>query len=188
MPSSGSTPNRSPDRPFPLLLWVVGDDHPKACTGRRLLRAGLVHERGRGGGPFRGVLLDPYGGRVLSPADRDAARAGVAAVDCSWNRLHRRGAYPAGPFDRVRGERRRRLPWLLAANPQHFGRVGQLNTVEALAAAVYVLGEPERARALLAAVGANEALLTLNARQLAAYAAARSVAAVERAEAALFRP
>ena len=33
----------------------------------------------------------------------------------------------------------------MAANPQHFGRVTELNTAEAFAAAAHILGFPERA-------------------------------------------
>ena len=186
MRSSASTRNRSSDETLRLHLWVVGDDHPRACTGRRLVRAGLVQAVGRPAPPFRGVLLDPHAATPLSPADRTAARAGLAAVDCSWNRLARRGGYPTGPFDRVPPSRRRRLPWLLAANPHHFGRVGELNTVEALAAALVVLGESDHARRLLDAVGANDALLRLNSLALAAYGTAADASAVQRAETDLF--
>jgi pre-rRNA-processing protein TSR3 len=106
----------------------------------------------------------------LSRADRAHAHAGgVLGVDCSWNRLGERGAYPEGVADLPRAARRR-LPYLLAANPQHYGRLGELNTVEAFGASLWILGEPERARSLLAGFLGGATLLELNAEWLARYA------------------
>ena len=186
MRSSGSTPSRSLERPLQLHLWLAGEDHPKACTGRRLLRAGLVQEIKGRSTPPRGLLLDPHATAVLSPADRGAVEEGLTAVDCSWNRLGSRGQYPSGPLDRVRPERRRRLPWLLAGNPQHYGRLGELNTVEALAAALVILRHPEQATRLLERTGSGRSFLDLNARLLDRYSMAGSADEVRSAEADLF--
>lgn len=185
MPSSEST--RSPRREpaVPLFLWLVGDDAPRACTGRRLLRAGAVHRLAAGRAAPSGLLLDPYVDRPLAPDDRNRARRGLMVVDCSWNRLSARRTYPSSPLDSVPRERRRRLPWLLAGNPQHFGRVGELNTSEALAAALVVLGQPAEARAILGHVGAGETLLTLNAERFARYLEASDATGIREAEAEL---
>ena len=108
------------------------------------------------------------------------------AVDCSWNRLsggHARGAptpapRPAGPS--------RRLPLLLAGNPQHYGRVGELNTAEALAAALYVLGEPAAAARLLEGFAGGPAFLTMNRERLDRYARAASPEELRAEERSLF--
>ena len=171
MASSGSTPNPPPDPPIPLLLVIAGEDHPKACTGRKLRRAGLVRilpasQRPKGGP----LLLDPYAARPLSAEDRPIARRGLVGIDCSWNRLGDRGRYPLEIrwIDRI--AERRRLPWLLAANPQHFGRLGELNTAEAFASALWVLGERERAHSLLERFPGGGAFFEVNGPTLARYA------------------
>lgn len=181
MRSSASTPTLPAD-PGPIPLWidVTGEDHPKACTGRKLLRRGLASRRGGGrtrprAGPIR---LDPHAATPLSPADASRALAGgILAVDCSWNRLgERRGELPRSPGGR-------RLPYLLATNPQHYGRLSELNTAEALAAALWLLGERARAESLLAGFPGGPAFFEVNRRLLERYAACpdgESIVAAER--------
>ena len=166
-------------------MLVVGDDHPRACTGRRLLRLGLAGElRERPSARERPVVLDPYAERPLTLQDRAAAEAdGIVVVDCSWNRLsggQGPARFPAGLA--------RRLPMLVATNPQHFGRLGELNTAEALAAALFVLGRPEQARALLRGFAGGETFFEVNRERLRRYASGGTPAEVVAAERALFDP
>jgi len=110
----------------------------------------------------------------------------VLVVDCSWNRLASRGSFPgAGSGDRPRGARRR-LPILIATNPQHYGRVAELNTVEALSAAVYILGRPEEAGPLIAGFRGGDEFLEVNRTRLDRYRQAALPADVADAERALF--
>jgi len=188
MRSSGSTRSPSPRAPIRLLLLLAGEDHPKACTGRRLLRRGAVRPVGRvGENGSRPVVLDPHARTPLSAADLPAARAGgLLVVDCSWNRLAARGSLPETvPRDRD-GAVRRRLPILVAANPQHFGRLAELNTVEALSAGLFVLGYPADAGRLLEGFRGGDGFLSINAERLERYRSAESPEAIQDAERALF--
>ena len=186
MPSSGSTrsPRRSPS--VRLYIALAREDHPKACTGRRLLRRGLAREvRQIDRISPAPVVLDPYAPDPLGRAERQLAlRAGLLAVDCSWNRLTRRGGFPdaATPGPALR----RRLPILIATNPQHYGRPAQLNTVEALAAALYLVGRPGDAARLLEGFSGSDSFLRVNAERLDAYALARDADGVRAAERRLF--
>jgi len=189
MPSSGSTRNPR-DRPGPVRLFIVlaGEDHPKACTGRRLLHRGLARRVSRIEGIVPPpVVLDPYASEPLAAADRKAVvQGGILAVDCSWNRLTHRGRFPGTDADdRDRGLRRR-LPFLIATNPQHYGRPAQLNTVEALAAALYLVGRAEDAARILRGFRGSDAFLPVNRERLDAYARARDAAAVLAVERRLF--
>jgi len=189
MRSSANTPGPRSSGRVRLALWIVGEDHPKACTGRRLVARGRVAGlASRSSAPRGSILLDPHADVPLSPADRDAAFAGgIAAVDCSWRRLGARGGYPRGPWDDVpRG--RRRLPLLIAGNAHHYGRLGELNTVEALAAALWVVGEPAAAEALLAGFPGGGTFLDVNQDRFRAYGAADGPERVRDAERALFAP
>ena len=139
------------------------------------------------GWPRKALLLDPFVAIPLSLSDGAAVNSGgIVAVDCSWNRLGTRGGYPALSCRGAREAQRRRLPFLLAGNAQHYGKLGELNTVEALAAAVYVLGAPERARELLQGSGAGNSFLTLNREPLEAYRSADDARGVEAAERSFF--
>jgi pre-rRNA-processing protein TSR3 len=188
MESSGSTRSPPNDRAIRLYLLVAREDHPKACTGRKLIHRKLVQEiRKPAGGPSVPILLDPFSKYPLSPLDRGRARrAGVLAVDCSWNRLSQRGRYPGDARHRADDRPTRRLPWLLAANPQHFGRLGELNTAEALAAALVVLGAERQAERVLAGLRGGEAFLELNRERLRAYAMSEDPAGILAAERRLF--
>ncbi len=184
MRSSRSTPSRSPDAPIALFLRHADEDHPKACTGRRLLARGWASSSVPPG--RRPLVLDPRASRPLSASDASLARReGLLAVDCSWNRIAQRGSLPPGSAGDP--ARRRRLPLLVAANPQHFGRLAELNTVEALSAGLYVLGFPEAAARILEGFRGGPEFLVVNASRLRAYAAATGFAEVVTAERREFR-
>jgi len=183
MPSSRSTPNPSTESPLPLFVRITGEDYPKACTGRRLLHRGLVREwRDNGPKGRTPILLDPRATEPLTPLDLPRATSeGILVVDCSWNRLERRGGFD--PL--VQGLSRlprRRLPWLLAGNPQHYGRVGELNTAEAFAGALAILGDRPGAEQVLGTFAGGPGFLVLNARLIDAYQKARSVDELRSAE------
>jgi pre-rRNA-processing protein TSR3 len=123
----------------------------------------------------------------LSTADRPRALTeGVLAIDCSWNRVGERGGLPVGVGGG--GAAHRRLPYLLAANPQHFGRLSELNTAEAIAAALWLLGERERAERLLSGFAGGTAFFTINGAALARYGPCRGQEEIEAAERELFAP
>jgi pre-rRNA-processing protein TSR3 len=157
-----STPSAD-DRESPgpaLHVRHVGDDDPEKCTARKLSRFGLATLHGSDRATPPGLVLDPHADRALSPAD---APDRLVALDCSWD-----SAEPPA-FD-LAGDRRA-LPYLVAANPVNFGRPMRLTTVEALAAALAVLGHRDRAAALLAKFTWGETFLELNDEPLARYAA-----------------
>jgi pre-rRNA-processing protein TSR3 len=83
-------------------------------------------------------------------------------------------------------EYRRRLPFLVAGNPQHFGRVGELNTVEALGAALYLVGESGAAESLLAGFAGGSAFLEMNRERLERFARAEEPEAVRELERTLY--
>lgn len=187
MRSLRSTHNRSAEPDLPLFVRITGEDHPKACTGRRLVRRGLAREwAGPGGNGGEPLLLDPHASEPLTRQDAPQARAsGLLVIDCSWNRLDRRGGFDPA-LAGVSRLSRRRLPWLLAGNPQHYGRVGELNTAEAFASALEILGDRSRAEALLNTFAGGPNFLTLNALLLESYRVARSAEEVRAAEREFF--
>ncbi len=146
-----------------LHVRYEGDDDPAKCTARKLARFDLatLHRSDRAT-PY-GVVLNPHAERALSPADADLAREdALVALDCSWESAgEKRFSLP--------GEHRA-LPYLLAGNPVNFGRPMRLTTVEAFAAALSILGEPDAAEGVLSKFTWGETFLELNAEPLRRYA------------------
>jgi pre-rRNA-processing protein TSR3 len=143
-----------------LHVRYVGDDDPVKCTARKLARFDLaaLHKSDRA--TPRGLVLDPHAERAVSPAD---GPQDLVALDCSWD-----SADP--PAFELAGEHRA-LPYLVAANPVNFGRPMRLTTVEALAAALTILGHRDRAEEILAKFTWGETFLGLNDEPLRRYAA-----------------
>jgi len=154
-----------------LYALALEECDPKRCTTRKLARfdlVDLVPRRGRL--PPRCVVLHPEGDRVLSPEDRAAAdAAGLAVVDSSWKR---------GPVPAVPRHPSRALPFLVAANPINYGKPFLLSSVEAFGGALWILGHPDQATAILGKFGWGLEFVRLNREPLDAYASARTRAEV----------
>jgi pre-rRNA-processing protein TSR3 len=159
---------------------------PAKCTGRKLIRRKLAEGVSTVRGLPRGaVLLDPRSEKALSPEDARAARArGIVALDCSWK--HVEESY--GRHDLKGWTPGRALPFLLAANPLHYAQPMQLSTMEAFAAALFILGEDKQARELLASYTWGLQFEALNAQPLAAYAACATSGEVVKVQAEFAGP
>ena len=138
----------------------TAEDDPEKCTARKLARFDLatLHRSDRAT-PY-GIVLNPHAECALSPADAGAGH--LIALDCSWECAGEARFSLAGEH--------RGLPFLVAANPVNYGRPFELTTVEALAAGLYILGEPDHARESLAKFTWGETFLELNAEPLERYA------------------
>jgi pre-rRNA-processing protein TSR3 len=149
-----------------LHVRYEGDDDPEKCSARRLARFDHadLHRATRSTPP--GIVLNPFAEQALSPADREgtgARRDRLVALDCSWETAEREA------FD-LEGIHRS-LPFLVAGNPVNFGTPFQLNTVEAFAGALAILGERDQAEAILSEFSWGHTFLELNEEPLARYAA-----------------
>ncbi len=159
--------SKSPTGDVRLMAIVLEECDPKRCTAKKLGRFGLVDLLPRRARlPRSAVVLHPEGDHVLSMEDRAAAEsAGLAVVDSSW----KRGPVPAVPHRTSRA-----LPFLVAANPVNYGKPFLLTSAEALAGALWILGHPGQAEAILAKFGWGARFLEVNREPLASYAGARS--------------
>lgn len=138
-----------------------GDDDPSKCTARKLAKFDLATLHPHPKTPPFGIVLNPHAEQALSPADTDLGDR-LVGVDCSW-----KSADPE-VFE-FRGEHRA-LPFVVAANPVNYGRPFELTTVEAVAAALMILGVPEQAREVLSKFTWGETFLSLNEEPLDRYA------------------
>jgi pre-rRNA-processing protein TSR3 len=146
-----------------LLIYHAEQCDPKKCTGRKLARFKLARLTKRMNELRRCLVLSPFSEKAISPADKEERC--LAALDCSW-------AQAEDVFAR-QNLKSRALPFLLAANPVNFGKPFQLSTVEALAAALFILGHRQRAEEILAKFSWGHVFLDLNKEPLQEYAAAK---------------
>jgi len=143
-----------------LHVRYEGDDDPEKCSARKLARFDLAELHRSARATPSGLVLDPYADRALSPAD-DAER--LVALDCSWETAEEERFRLEGPH--------RSLPFLVAANPVNYGTPFKLNTVEAFAGALCILGHRERATEILGKFRWGHTFLELNDEPLRRYAA-----------------
>jgi len=149
---------------IPLYAYRDNSCDPRKCTMKKLERAGMVKIVTKISQiPRNTLLLDPTAEQAVSHAD--AHVKSVTALDCSWTVLD---------TGSVRSWRiRRALPYLMAANPVNFGKPCVLSSVEALAAALYILGETRRAAEILGCVSWGIRFLEVNKEPLEQYAQAK---------------
>jgi pre-rRNA-processing protein TSR3 len=164
-----------------VYVLLMKQDDPRKCTAAKIARHRLAKPLFRVKQiPARSIVLNPFASEVLLPRDRILAQQnGLVVVDCSWERVH--GAFAL----RMRGEGRR-LPTLLAANPVNYAKPHKLSSVEALAAALTVMGFKEAAVRLLALFKWGETFLTLNDQPLRHYSSVNDSMAMSEAEAQFF--
>ncbi len=151
-----------------IFIYRLPQDDPSKNTSVKMSRFGFaqlvdsVRHLPRGS-----ILLDPTAKPSLTPGDREAVmHRGLSIIDCSWKKavdLH--GRLPRHYFIR------RRLPFLIAVNPAHYGKPYILSTIEATAAALYILGFREEANAVLRLYKWGLNFLNINAKYLERYAA-----------------
>ncbi|KUI58225.1 Ribosome biogenesis protein TSR3 [Cytospora mali] len=181
-PSSSSTttnPSSSTGRARPVFkaaCWDLGHCDPKRCSGKKLMKAGLMRELHLGQ-RHSGVIITPNGKHVISPADRELMDAyGAAVVECSWARTKE------VQWNKVGGRCERLLPYLVAANTVNYGKPWRLNCAEALAAAFAICGHLDWAEQVLEPFSYGKAFLKINAQLLRRYAECEDEKAIKKAE------
>lgn len=135
-----------------VAIRMMKQDDPRKCTAAKMVRMGLATPVRRI--PNNAIVLHPFAERVLVPSDRDLCRT-ICAIDCSWKLAQ---AQFAGHVPGVQ----RLLPPLLAGNPVNYAKVGMLSTAEAVAAALYIMGFGQKARAVLDRFRWGHTFLELN--------------------------
>lgn len=116
------------------------------------------------------LILDPLAVRSISREDYEVIlNGGLCVIDCSWNHIED----CVKDFSRFKGIHRC-LPFLLAANPLHYGQPTKLSSIEALAAALYIIGFEDHAQKILDLFKWGPQFLNLNEELLNAYRDART--------------
>ncbi|KAK7932279.1 hypothetical protein PG985_002991 [Apiospora marii] len=170
-PTNGGRP------PFKAACWDLNHCDPKRCSGKKLIKLGLMRDL-HAGQRHNGVIITPNGKHTISPADKELMdQYGAAVVECSWARTQEI------QWSKFGGKCERLLPYLVAANSVNYGKPWRLNCVEALAAAFYICRHPDWAEQILAPFNYGESFLKINSKLLKKYAACEDEAGIKKAEA-----
>jgi pre-rRNA-processing protein TSR3 len=143
-------------------VYMMRQDDPFKCTAAKLAKFRIAE-------PVRfikrdAIVLNPFSPTILTRKDAEIASS-VCAVDCSWEKAddvakHQK-VFSAGIG--------RRLPAMLAANPTNYAKLGRLSSAEALAGALYILGEKNLAAEIMNKFKWGHTFLELNADPLEDY-------------------
>jgi pre-rRNA-processing protein TSR3 len=158
----------------PLVLMLHQDD-PFKCTAAKLAKFHLAKpvkfiSKGT-------ILLNPFSEAPILRSDVTVARS-VCAIDCSWERANEVLRYQRVAAQGIA----RRLPAMLASNPTNYAKLGKLSSAEALAGALYILGEKELAGRMMDKFKWGHTFLELNANPLEEYADAETAEQVKELE------
>ena len=147
-----------------LNVYMLKQDDPRKCSAAKLVKFNLAKPVTRT--TSRTLILNPFSNKILLKSDKKLVHS-ITGIDCSWNL-----AVPAfqKPFSGIS----RKLPPLLAGNPINYSKVNKLTTVEALAGAVYILGESELMHTLLQKFKWGPTFFALNENLLEEYSKAKS--------------
>ncbi|TVY55069.1 Ribosome biogenesis protein TSR3 [Lachnellula suecica] len=161
---------------FKAACWDLGHCDPKRCSGKKLMKIGLMREL-HIGQKHSGVIISPNAKQTISPADRELMEQyGAAVVECSWARVKE------VPWPKIGGRCERLLPYLVAANSVNYGKPWRLNCVEALGAAFSICGHPEWAEEALSHFSYGQSFLDINSSILKRYAACKNEADMKKTE------
>lgn len=151
---------------IPVIIHDKCQCDPKKCTAKRMLKFGLGKEAKTLSSIPRGsIILSPFSRQALSPADKKYARKGLVVMDLTWTNIDE--------FPRVKGGEERALPYLLASNPINWGRPMELNSAEAVLAALLILGEDEQAGEFMGRFNWAPEFIRLNGEMLKDYSEAK---------------
>jgi pre-rRNA-processing protein TSR3 len=157
-------------QPIELFVYHTNEDDPKKCSAKKLQKFGLVTlENHLKKLPHHAILLNPFAETSLSPEDASSAETkGLVAIDCSWRTAEK-------VFQKV-GKKSvsRALPFLVAANPVNYGKPFKLTTLEAFAAALYIMGWTDQAHRLVQLYKWAPHFLDLNREPLRDYQQAKN--------------
>ena len=165
--------------PVRIYVYEMHQDDPKKCTSAKMCRMRLatpiyrltsIHPKM--------VVLDPTSTKIFTP--EEDVSYGIVIIDCSWQKVDEVF------LQKIRGKRVR-LPLLIAANPVHYGHIGVLSSVEAAAAALYLVSQKEQAKEMLRIYKWGPNFLVLNKDLLDAYLEAGCEEGILEVEKRVFR-
>ncbi len=161
-----------------ILFFYTHEDDPSKSTMRKLKRFGLAKESSMSI-ISKAVSLTPYSERYIGAWDRDLVLMhGLGVIDGSWNKI--------SSIEKMRLRFSRKLPILVPVNPVNYGKPEKLSSVEAVSAALYIIGFHDLGLGLLNKFKWGPNFYTLNKELLDDYSKCRSEREIITTEEAYF--
>lgn len=136
-------------------------DDPRKSTMHKLQRFGYASKI-QAGSAGESLVLLPHSETYITAEDRwTVFRYGIVVLEGSWNREK--------TIKKFKFRNSRKLPMLLAANPVNYGKPGILSSVEALCAALHIMGLEDLASEILSKFSWGLTFLKVNEEPLEAY-------------------
>ncbi|MGC8582007.1 MAG: DUF367 family protein [Thermoplasmata archaeon] len=154
----------------PLYVVDFKMDSPKKCTAKKMVSLGIAKNISIYNKKIlnTAIVLWPFAETILSPNDAGRGETkGIVVIDTSWVFLER------GYEKHYNFRYARNLPTLIAANSVSYGKVGRLSSAEAMAAALYIIGNKNKAMEILNKFQWGETFLSINYEYLEQYAKKR---------------
>ncbi|MHA1293772.1 MAG: DUF367 family protein [Promethearchaeota archaeon] len=129
---------------YPKLFCIhYNECNPKKCTALKLKKFNLLKIISKIEGKLlKAIVLNPLSYKEISIRDREIIKKyGIIVIDCSWKKILK--------IKEINITKSRKLPPLIATNPTNFGKWEKLSSVEALAAALYIIKYSDFAELLL---------------------------------------
>jgi len=145
-------------------LLMFYQDDPKKCTAAKLIKFGLAKKITKS--QSKTVLLHPYSEKTLLNNEKSLFTS-ITGIDCSW-------VLAEQVFQKNFIGISRKLPPLLAGNPVNYSKINKLTTVEAIAAAAFILDNETLSQNLLEKFNWGHTFLELNENLLQDYKKAES--------------
>lgn len=150
-----------------LYIYHTQRCNPKKCTGKKMARFNLAQMvKDIQKIPKRTIVLNPIAKQVISKKDK---AQNIAVLDCSWKEVE--DIFPKLIKINIIS---RALPFLVAANSVNFGRPFKLTSVEAFAAALYILDKKDEAKNVLSKFSFGDIFLEMNYELLEGYSNAKN--------------
>ncbi|NKQ38278.1 MAG: DUF367 family protein [Methanosarcinales archaeon] len=150
-----------------LYIYHTQRCNPKKCTGKKMARFNLAQMvKDIQKIPKRTIVLNPIAKQVISKKDK---AQNIAVLDCSWKEVE--DIFPKLIKINIIS---RALPFLVAANSVNFGRPFKLTSVEAFAAALYILDKKDEAKNVLSKFSFGDIFLEMNYELLEEYSNAKN--------------
>jgi pre-rRNA-processing protein TSR3 len=151
-----------------IFTYEMHQDDPEKCTSAKMRKLSIAKQIRKEQISNKAIVLNPSAEFVILNKDRDFCELfGLVVIDCSWNlaenifKIHFKGL-------------QRRLPALLAGNPTNYSRLGRLSSVEAIAAALWIMGYHHGPEQVLSIYKWGPTFLSLNHDPLEEYRKATS--------------
>lgn len=143
-----------------IQVIMLKQDDPKKCSAAKLVKFGLAKNIKNLSN--KTLILDPFATKTTLKNDRKLIDS-ITGIDCSWNLTEKTFATKFSGIHR-------KLPPLFAGNPLNYSKLNKLTTVEALAAAAFILGYKDLCLQLLDKFKWGHTFFELNKNLLEDYA------------------